>query len=311
MVQVLEELAVFTPLGIRFWDPVLDLQIRDDLVVEAWPDPGLRPVARARRTGSDVYAFHGLPGLLAVEHRLPEAESSPPGPRPYVVRVADRRRRFLPVAFRVELPLPYRGVFLAGAESSPIESSPSGFLLFAAATRPRPPWLAVVRGELADRDTGEPGSHALLRLDVDGEPSRYGLADAAGRFAVFLPYPAPVEELGGSPPGGSPPGGSPPNGSPPGGPRTPLGDRTFPVSLTVHRTPGGLGALPGTALPSYAEILGQPPARVWPIAPANGAPADGGVGEPLWSGELRWGRELVARTAGDSKLLISPSGSPP
>lgn len=303
MVLVLEELTVFTPLGIRFWDPVLDGQVRDALVVEAWPVPGLRPRARARRTGSDIYAFHRLPGLLDVENRLPAAAgASPPAPRPFVVRVVDSARRFLPVAFRVELPLPYRGVFLSdsifGAAASPIESSPPGFLLFSSATRTRPPWLGAVRGELVDRDTGEPVAHALVRVEVAGEPQSYGLSDETGRFAVFLPYPPPVDVLSGSPPGGTPA----------------LGDRTFPLTLTV-RSSSGLAPLPGTerpgggpqsGLPDYAEILGQPAASVWPVAPG-----DGGVAEPAWLGDLRWGRELVARTAGDSRLLVTPSGSPP
>ncbi|MDA8018135.1 MAG: hypothetical protein MPN21_11875 [Thermoanaerobaculia bacterium] len=291
MVLVLEELTVFTPLGIRFWDPVLDGQVRDSLKVEAWPVPGLRPVARAQRTGSDIYAFHGLPGLLAVEYQLPEAsQPSPPAPRPFVVRVIDTARRFLPVAFRVELPLPYRGVFLGASASSPIESSPSGFLLFSSATRVRPPWLGAVRGELVDRVSGEPVANALVRVDVDGEPSRYGLADETGRFAVFLPYPPPVDMLSGSPPGGTPP----------------LGDRTFPITLTVHSVGGGLSPLPGADLPDYGELLRQLPASVWPVAPD-----DGGVAEPQWHGDLRWGRELVVRTAGDSRLLITPAASPP
>lgn len=307
MVLVLEELTVFTPLGIRFWDPVLDAQVRDALRVEAWPVPGLRPRASARRTGSDIYAFHRLPGLLAVENRLPEAAgSSPPTPRPFVVRVVDTARRFLPVAFRVELPLPYRGVFLGdsvfGAPTSPIESSPPGFLLFSSATRMRPPWLGVVRGELVDQANGEPVPHALVRVETEGEPRCYGLSDASGRFAVFLSYPPPVDVLSGAPPGGSPPVGTPA-----------LGDRTFPLTLTVHSV-HGLSSLPGTdpqgvpdgGLPEYFEILSQPAASVWPVAPG-----DGGVAQAQWQGEVRWGRELVVRTEGDSRLLITPSGSPP
>ena len=66
----LEELATFCVLGVRFWDATTDAQIRRGLRVRAWPEAALRPVVAASRTRSDIYAFHRLPGLGAVERPL-------------------------------------------------------------------------------------------------------------------------------------------------------------------------------------------------------------------------------------------------
>ena len=119
----IEELDLFCPLGLRFWDPVLDRPVGEGLLVSAWPLPAARPVTRAFRTRSGVYAFQRLPGLGPVERpsasdNAPSA-ASPPGGRPFVVEVVDTRRRFLPAAVEIELPLPYRGVFLAQGPGAP------------------------------------------------------------------------------------------------------------------------------------------------------------------------------------------------
>jgi hypothetical protein len=298
-VRVLETLGTFTPLGIRFWDPALDDQVRDELRVRAWPDPGLRPVTAAFRTASDIYAFRGLPGLRALEMpETPPAGSvgmasppSPPTPRRFVVEVEDARRRFLPAAFSVELPLPYRGLFLVGAGSgSPAEPVPRGFLLHSAPSRPCPPWLAAVRGELAERDGGAPAAHAVVRVLIPGEPAWHGLADAGGRFAVLLPWPTLTAGLGGSPAGSE----------------GPLSARAWSVRVEVLYEPGRREALPGTAVPDSLSVLRQGAAGVWPEDPATG-----GVEETGWDGELAYGRELAVRTEGLARLLVSPRVSPP
>lgn len=295
VVRVLETLGTFTPLGIRFWDPVLDTQVRDELLVRAWPDPGLRPVTAAFRTASDVYAFRGLPGLRALEtppaSGSQEPPESPPAGRRFVVEVEDARRRFLPAAFAVELPLPYRGLFLVGAGSgSPAEPVPRGFLLHSAPSRPCPPWLAAVRGELAERDGGAPAAHAVVRVLIPGEPVWHGLADAEGRFAALLPWPTLAEGLGGSPAGS----------------QGPLSARSWSVRVEVLYEPGRREALPGTAVPDSLSVLRQGAAGVWPVGPD-----DGGAEETGWDGELAYGGELVVRTEGLARLLVTPRASPP
>src|SRR5437773_1580626 len=110
---ILERTSVFTPLGIRFWDPARNVPVTDDLVVTARPDGAFGRVTPAFRTASGVYAFEGLPGMYTVEHPdvPPEPPAGPPTPQPFLIEVADLQRRFLPILFRVELPLPYRGLF--------------------------------------------------------------------------------------------------------------------------------------------------------------------------------------------------------
>jgi hypothetical protein len=296
VIHPLEEIAIFTPLGIRFWDPALETQVRAGLAVSAWPRPALRPRVPAYRTASDVYAFARLPGLLAVENLLPadggSPPASPPERRPFVVEVDDSERRYLPVAFGVELPLAERGLFLSRPPGSPAEPAPPGFFLFSAATRTVPGWLGVVRGELWDRVHARPAAHALVEVAVEGaDAAAHGLADAAGRFAVVLAYPPLPGGLTSSPP--------------PASPAFPSA-RSWGLALQVFYQPGDQRPLPGTTLPDYASVLAQEPARVWPTRPE-----DGGVEAPEWLGELTLGRELLVRTTGLSTLLVSPAPSSP
>ena len=306
--RVLEQLDTFCPLGVRFWDAVADDQVRSGLSVRAWPEPALAPVAKAFRTRSDVYAFQGLPGLAAIERppadptglsALPAVSASPASPppaRPFVLEVADLDRRFLPAAIRLTLPLAEGGVFLTRPPGSPA-GTPPGFYLFSALTRPRAAGVAVVRGELADAATGAPAGHALVRVAIPGQRDRFGVSDAGGRFAVQFPLPPLAGGLGrlwASPSG---------TASPPG---PPVADRTWDLSVAVSWEPAALAPLPGTDLPDLARVFDQLPAG---IVLATGSPPASPA--PEWSGTLRYDGEVVARTAGDSRLLIFPAGSPP
>jgi hypothetical protein len=308
--QVLEELDVFCPLGVRFWDAVNDDQIRAGLWVRAWPEPALRPVVEAFRTRSDIYAFQGLPGLAALERPpanptglavVPPPGGSPSSPapgRPFILEAVDLERRFLPAALRLALPLPTRGVFLARPPGSPDEAPPPGFYLFSSPTRPRSAGVAVVRGELADAATGAPAAHALLRVAIPGQPDRLGLADAGGRFAVQFPLPPLAGGLGRL--------FVSPDGAPASPPGPPVADRTWDLSLAVAWEPAALSPLPGTDLPDLARVLDQLPADIVLAAGSPPAPP-----APEWPGTLRYDGEVIARTAGDSRLLIVPAGSPP
>lgn len=314
--RVLEQIDTVCPLGVRFWDAVADDQIRSGLRVRIWPEPALAPVVDAFRTRSDVYAFQGLPGLAALERppagsaAVPPGSPGSPGPatRPFVLEVADSERRFLPAAIRLDLPLAEPGVFLTrppgglagsppGSPGSPDPPRPPGFYLFSAPTRARSAGVAVVRGELADALTGDPAGHALVRVSIPGQPDRFGLADAAGRFAVQFPLPPLPGGLGSLwvSPDGAP--------SPPG---PPISDRTWDLAVDVAWEPALLAPLPGTDLPDLARVLDQQPAG---IVSAAGSPPAPPASE--WLGTLRYDGEVVARSAGDSRLLIVPAGSPP
>jgi hypothetical protein len=299
---VLEEIGTFCPLGLRFWDAVADTQIRDGLRVTAWPLPARRPKTRAFRTVSDVYAFQGLPGLLDVERPAsmpggapaPGSPGSPPIARPFVVEVRDLERRFLPVAFRVDLPLPTRGVYMPPALGSPGAALP-GFFLFSSPVRQRQPHVAAVRAELFDLTRNAPASWAVVRVAIAGQGDRWGLADEAGRVAVQFPLPLLVPgfgELFSSP---SVPA------SPPG---PPVSERGWDLSISILSEPSRLAPLPGTDLPDLAEVFQQSAADVFPLSGSPSAPA------PEWTGTLGWDGELFAATAGRRQLFIASVGSP-
>ena len=290
---VIEQLSTFCPLGLRFWDAVTDDQVRAGLRVRAWPVPGRRPIVRAFRTVSDIYAFQGLPGLLDVERPSPSVTLPSPVPtRPFVVEVRDEERRFLPVAFRVDLPLPTRGLLMPTPMASPAGPAP-GFYLFSSPVRQRPPGIAVVRAELVDT-LGRPVRWAVVRVSIAGQGERWGLSDEGGRVAVHFPLPllTPFGELFGSPPGVV---------SPPG---PPVADRAWDVSVAVFSEPSRLTPLPGTDLPDLAEVFQQAAAGLFI---SDGSPP---IPAAEWPGTLGWDGELVAATHGHTQLWVAAQGSP-
>lgn len=289
-VDILERVTAFTTLGIRFWDAALDRPVVESLMVTARPvdDPVTSRPVRAFRTISGVYALMGLPGLAAVEHATGDIGSPPT--RGFIVTVSDPGSTFLPIAFTVDLPLPYRGLFLGpGTGSSP---EPSGFLVVSAPQRRTPVGMAAVRGELALAATGAPAAHTVVTVtDPDGGEWQ-GVADTEGRFCVLLPWPEPVVALGGSPGTG---GGQP------------LAGQSWSLTIEAACTSVPLPILPGTTLPDYGAILAQPPTDIWADAPGSG-----GMPASDWTGQLDYGAELVPRTTGLSKLLVGPAPvSPP
>lgn len=292
-VEVLERITNFTALGLRFWDATLDRQVRDGLKVTARPFFERRLQERtARLTASGIYTFQGLPGLRDLESGFVTADTSPAISRRFVVEVSDEERRYVDIAFEVELPLPYRGVFLIGGGTvSPPEGVPPGMLLYSAPTRRRPTWFGAVRGELAEAATGDPAAHSLVAVtDPQGE-TWHGVADAGGRFTVWLAYPG-VEET--------------PLGSPQVTPSLPLLERAWPVRLQVFYSPATRQSLPGTTLPDYESVLTQNPSDVWQL-PLDG----GGTPAPEWLGDLRFGRELTARSGDAPQLLVGPETTSP
>ncbi len=289
--SVLEQLGVYTPLGIRFWDPVIEQQVRDGLRVTAWPADGSGRPVTAYRSRSDIYVLQGLPGLRDLEYpgSVADPTSSPPSQRPVVIQVEDSEHRYLPAARGVDLPLPYRGLYPRQSTLySPSADAPPGFLLLSTVARQRPSWIAGIYGELRDRVNGRPAAHALIQVSVGGEEA-HGLSDSDGRFAVWLPYPGIAQDITGSP---SPALGL---GS--------LFSQSWPLELRVLYDPGHQVALPRTALPDYLSLLTQPLADLWLQSPDLGASP--GLAE-AWPGVLTYGRELTVTTLGAQRLLIEP-----
>ncbi len=298
MWHVLESQNTYTPLGIRFWDPVIDEQIGEALHVRAWPEDANQPVVHAHRTRSNIYAFDSLPGMRALEFGPSRAGTptragevqSPPANRGFVVEVTDLKRRYLDVGFRVNLPLPYRGVFLLNGSLSPPQISPKGFHLYSAPTRTLPPATTVIRGEFEDQWTGRPAPNAVLRITAEDDSIWYALADQRGRFAAILPYPTLIDGLASSPPAGG---------------RT-LSAHTWQLLVEVLYEPHHVADLPGTALKDYPSVLTQSTANIWSRLPEHG-----GSPRPDLTTQIRFGEELTLRTDGLAALRVSPSSSPP
>ncbi len=275
-----ERQTIFTPLGIRFWDPATDSQVAHGLRVRAWPDGATEPVREAFRTASGIYAFGGLPGLRDVEYPASNGGSvSPPASVRFVVSVEDQERRFLPTVLRVDAP--FDGIYPTALGGSPPGEALPGFYLFSA------PWrtataLAAVRADLVRESTGEPAAWAVLELDVAESGVWHGIADERGSVALFFPVPPFQATLGSSPPG----------------PQAPPHEHQWPVTARVRYEPGRLETPAGAGAPDLRTILTQAACAVW--ASSNGAPA------PELAATLNFGQDLVLRTAGlaETRLLI-------
>lgn len=278
-----EKVTTFTPLGIRFWDPARNIPVRYGLEVTARPATALWPITTAFRTASGVYAFQGLPGLHDLEHSNGDrALTSPPDSQCFTIQVKDLCRRFLPIAFDVDLPLPYKGLFRPTFNSSPPENSSVRFYLFSAPARLPVPGLAVVRANLVNQDTKSPAAHAVLETWIKGR--RWcGIADERGSVAILLPYPTFIGTLGSSPPG------------------VPPSQQQWELTVRVRYNPAALP--PRTGIPRLRDLFSQPFADIWLDAI--------GQAVPEWSDQLVFGQELVVRTGKLSALWVLPRGSPP
>lgn len=279
MPAIIERQTIFTPLGIRFWDPATDSQVAYGLAVRAWPDGAAEPVREAFRTASGIYAFQGLPGLRALEYPTGDGRTSPPPGQRFVVSVEDHQRRFLPVTLRVDVP--FYGIYPTALASSPPGEALPGFFLFSA------PWrtatkLAVVRADLVRESTGEPAAHAVLELDVEDSGAWHGMADERGSVAVFFPIPPFQATLGSSPPG----------------PQAPPQAQQWQVAARVLYEPAHLETPAGANVPDLRTILTQAAGAIW--ATAAGAPA------AALNATLSFGQDLILRTAGlaETRLLI-------
>jgi hypothetical protein len=268
----LETVSTSTLLGIRFWDPARDVQVADSLIVTARPAAPGSPKVGAFTTASGVYAFQGLSGMRGIENGLLEESFSAPQ-RDFIIEVDDRQRRFLPVAFRVALPLRSRGLYLPAG--SPPGGEHHGFFLFSAPTRTPHPGMAVVRAWLVEA-AGAPAAHAFIEVEAGGD-TWYGIADARGMAVVMFPYPLFTGVVGASPPG------------------PPPALQEWRVNVRVGYRPSVLSFPSEGTLPDLASVFRQHPALM----------LDGG-GNPLSEIHctLSFGRELVLRSGRESALRI-------
>ena len=297
--QPLEEIHIYTALGIRFWDPVRNIQVRDHLVVTALREGKQDNPIQAHRTASGIYSFHGLPGVLEERYGRPEPDriGSPPDSATLVINVSDLSSRFLPVTFSIDLPLNYKGPFLNGIFKSEFEdylrnTSPPraylpGFLLFSAPERPICSSLAVIRATIVDHISGAPAAHAVMQIQFNGNKSWYGIADENGNILAPFSYPKFEAVFHDSPP--------------PGGFQIESPDQRWDLSIRIKYDPDSLIYRRGARLPDFRSILGQMEARIWTVSPAS---VPGREPVEQWDTRLTIGKELVLKTQGEPNAIL-------
>ncbi|MCB8983629.1 MAG: hypothetical protein H6659_07380 [Ardenticatenaceae bacterium] len=283
MARPLETLTTRTLLGIRFWDPATDRQISDGLQVSAAPETAPDLKVNAFRTASGNFAFQNLPGMRAYEYPAASEDlllSSPPAPRPFIVTATDSKSSFMPVRFRVELPLLDSSLYQPAPLTSPLGNESARFYLFSAPARPTPPGLAAIRATLTSPDNETPAAYALLEIAENGR-RWYGLTDARGCATILFPYPTFITALGASPPG------------------LPPAQQHWPLTLRVRHDPGLISTQAPNQPPTIRQIRNQPTAALWPTV--------AGPPTPTLSLELTYGRELILQTSSQSNLWIGPA----
>lgn len=287
----LESLEVFSPLGIRYWDPVLDQQVKDSLLVSAWPSSksgisNTRAVD-ANRSRSGIYAFSHLPGITS-QVALPSDRKD------FVVFTRDLRERYLSTAFCVKLPLDYLGIY----PQNPLPSGgqPKGVLLVSSPTRKVPPSMAAVYGSLWDAHEDRPAAHARVLVSLDNNACWNGVADERGRVAVVFPYPDLPTEFASSP-------------SLSGAGNALLDGWT--IKVEVFYEPSRVRRLSVPERPEQlrkqqpvdiATVLDQQKAEIW----LSRSPLEI---EDSYRTQLRFGHEVVLRTYRDSRLWVACIGS--
>lgn len=285
-VQVLEQLTLTAPFGVRFWDVTAMTPAGTGLMVVAYPNgfPGLRSNADVNHTG--VYFFHNLPGMRSIENGRGDDDfwaANPPS-IPFTVEVSDSQDRYLPYQFSVLLPV--HGLY--GLATSPLSSlTPDATWLpvFSAPSRRLPGPSAVVRALIKDDVAKAPAAWALVTAQIPGSVVMTGMADDRGAVSLTLPYPEPRNS---------------PFASPLGPGSLKLNDQTWPLNVSVFYAPWPAGQ----KLPDLVAFLHQGTATAW-LDTAHLGPAG--------SFTLQFGKELVLRSldSGTGRelpvLLITPA----
>jgi hypothetical protein len=174
------------------------------LALSAYPRGLPESATSGQVNRSGVWFFQDLAGLRGYEFGADDglASGSPPGPHELRVDVQDLQGRFLPCSFAAVAPT--TGLFQFAPALSPPAFGPE-VPLFSAPSRAVPSGCGVIRLELVTEDANEPAQWALVEAatTVRNRTVRaFGLADANGRVAIFLPWPEPLGLVLTSPPGG-------------------------------------------------------------------------------------------------------------
>lgn len=252
-------------LGVGFWDPQTNTLVDAGLEVTARPRHATESPVGAAQNRQGIHIFHRLPGISVEDGN----DSVSPGiQRRFTFEVRDLAQRFLPCTFEADCPA--AGLFVPGC----LQGSPASHqyvALFSAATRSVPHGMAVVRADLRDAATGRPAAWALVSGDIAGVERVRGLADQAGRLALFFAYPEPLIA--------SPPAVMP---------------WRWPLRLRVFYSPVD----PSPVLPGLCSVVEQSPAK---FLIEGSSPVD------VLEVDLEFGRELVVRSGTASHLSVEPA----
>jgi len=239
-VRELERIGYRAPLGLRCRDGVTGQEIGDGLVATAWwqADPADTKDA-SPSPYSGLLGFGSLPGPAGAPDRLrvraaAGAQLTWPAagpPEPYLVRIVDRYRRYLPVLLATDVP-PGGAVDVA---------------LYSAPARPCPSGFATVRGQTRDAAGALPLPWCVVEVDT-GADVYPTVSDDQGLFLLYLPYPEALPPLVGSLPYGDG-----------------LGALTWQLTVRVRSQPGVLVRPPGSGPgdpPERGSIDGQAAAQI-------------------------------------------------
>lgn len=289
-VQVLDELTIVAPFGLRFWDVAAMAPAGAGLTVTAYPGafPELRSIALVNK--SNVYFFRDLPGMRRVESgEGDEAFWAANPPRvPFTLEVADADGRYLP--YQLPVLLPAHGLF--GLARSPLSSwlTPDATWLpvFPSPARETLGPSGIVRAQLWDSFADAPAAWAMMSAQAQGSAVMNGVADIRGVVTLTLPYPEPRTSPFASPLGSGP---------------LRLDEQTWPLSVKVFYSPRPRAG----GLPDLERILHQAQAVAW---------RDSAHSAQAGSFTLQFGKELILRSLDSSSgrqlpyLLITASSSP-
>lgn len=185
---LLEAVVLRAGAGLRFLDAWSGQAVSDGLRCALWRKRDGLLLAQAASSPSGVHHWPGLRAPWNATEFAPHASPpSPPAPALAEVLVEDRFDRFL--SLRLDWPLPPQAAY----------GSPMTVTLLSAPERSAPPGSASVVGQLIGSN-GLPAAWArLLATDAAGRTTE-GMCDAAGRFALHLPFPRPDRQTAGSSP---------------------------------------------------------------------------------------------------------------
>lgn len=297
-------------LGLRFRDAATERHVTDGLRVWVRRQSG-SSVTKAVRSASGAYVAQGLSGLRPHER---SATTVREGSIPYLVQVADRQERFVPVLLRVLLPTPAsapQGLYPVvetpsdQAADEPIEPM---CYLFPAIHRVVPAGQTVVYADLAEassHDEPEPAAYAVLEVQLDPEetdvngnnvPVWYGIANAEGRVAVQFPYPpSPLARLASASESND---DGPSNGVNGNGTATeglPLSARTWPLKVRVRYQPSALTTPSGADRPLLPTLFQQAYGTIQ---------VDGSTSTEEWKKTIGYDTPLVLTSTDESVLRV-------